>query len=230
MKQLKSHVRHENPEIMSISHIHVLICLPQLVLLFHLRCRRRLPSWCLLVRLENLCRVDPRPYFGLLTQTQTLQGVQCTTPRTCPSGVFSSRTLWPKEVGRPTLHLPWRLSRKSPITNEEGPLRMSMTTPRGKCRAKRKNRFIRSWLSFDRRAAQRGRLVMSLSTMPFSPHRQRKISQSLCTRPWWEKMKARYVATFLFIPTALLSSPLYFVSLLILTHRISLSLYYAVLP
>ena len=103
---------------------------------------------------------------------------------------------------------------------------MSMTTPRGKCRAKRKNRFIRSWLLVDQRASQRGRLVTSLFTMPFSPHQ--KISQSLCTRPWWGKMKTRYVMTFLFIPTALLSSPLLFVSFLTLTRRISLSLYYAV--
>ena len=34
MKQLKSHVRHDDPEIVLISHIHVLLCLLQLVYCF----------------------------------------------------------------------------------------------------------------------------------------------------------------------------------------------------
>ena len=43
MEQLKSHVRHEDPEIMSISHIHVLRKLLSAILLFHRRRRLRSP-------------------------------------------------------------------------------------------------------------------------------------------------------------------------------------------
>ena len=40
-KQLKSHVRHEDPEIMSIAHIHVLLLSPAISLIVSLT----LPSW-----------------------------------------------------------------------------------------------------------------------------------------------------------------------------------------
>ena len=51
MKQLKSHVRHEDPEIMSISHIHVLLLSPAISLIVSLT----LPSWSpvLVLKLPN---------------------------------------------------------------------------------------------------------------------------------------------------------------------------------
>ena len=41
MKQLKSHVRHDDPEIMSISHIHVLLLASAISVIVSLT----LPSW-----------------------------------------------------------------------------------------------------------------------------------------------------------------------------------------
>ena len=52
MKQLKSHVRHEDPEIMSISHIHVLLLSSAISLIVSLT----LPSWfpVLVLKLPNI--------------------------------------------------------------------------------------------------------------------------------------------------------------------------------
>ena len=52
-KQLKSHVRHEDPEIMSISHIHVLVLSSAISLIVSLV----LPSWSPVLVLEFPNRV-----------------------------------------------------------------------------------------------------------------------------------------------------------------------------
>ena len=46
VKYLKSHVRHDDPEIMSISHIHVPLLSSAISLIVSRRCRRDLPPWC----------------------------------------------------------------------------------------------------------------------------------------------------------------------------------------
>ena len=57
MKQLKSHVRHDDPEIMSISHIHVLFLSSAISLIVSLT----LPSWfpVLVLKLPNLSTRKP---------------------------------------------------------------------------------------------------------------------------------------------------------------------------
>ena len=47
VQHLKSHVRHDGPEIMSISHIHVLLLSSAISLIVSRRYRRGLSSWCL---------------------------------------------------------------------------------------------------------------------------------------------------------------------------------------
>ena len=81
MKQLKSHVRHDDPEIMSISHVHVLHLSSANSLIVSLT----FPSWCLSSLVRNLVPTSkvPGKFVGLLALITIPISLYTTSCRLC---------------------------------------------------------------------------------------------------------------------------------------------------